>query len=511
VILRKIGITMTFRQTHELLASSLTELKAATERVGSSVLLSRELSRIHRERLIAAGYLEPIIRGWMVVSRPAGIPRIMSAWSSVYWEFAKRYLNDRFGGAWWLDATGSLRLQTENWHVPDQLVVCVPGKINQSISLPGKTSFYIYGDETAPETVLKDGIRIIPLEMAIAKLPISAWRQNTTDALTAISSVRGHSGILRATLQGGMITRAGVAAGAMRTIGREFDADQIIKSIGSLNHRITETNPFKGFEIPKFEASKSQRSPAKQRITVMWARLRTDVLAAFQTEPSHRPAEATVVDIANRYIDDAWNSLKIEGYSASRELIADTMRADWKPDAYGAADRNVKAAMGYRNAFLAALEAVRQLSEGRSASDLIEGQHQRWHALLFGNPPSFSYRNRPVFLGGSRHVPYSVGAVADGMAGLFECMENETDARVRAVLAPFLFTYVHPYLDGNGRLARMMMNVLLVEGGYRWTVVPFDERGYYMKSLEAASTGGDIRPLADLISFLVEQPTSYAK
>jgi fido (protein-threonine AMPylation protein) len=187
------------------------------------------------------------------------------------------------------------------------------------------------------------------------------------------------------------------------------------------------------------------------------------------------------------------------------------MRSDWRPDAYVAADRNVVAAMGYRNAFLAVLAAVRQVSEGRRASGLIEDQHQRWHALLFGNPPSFSYRDRPVFLGGSRHVPYSAGAVKDGMAGLFECIENEQEAMVRAVLAPFLFTYIHPYLDGNGRLARLMMNVLLAEGGYRWTVVPFDERGYYMESLELASTGGDIRPLANLISSLAAMPISSAK
>jgi hypothetical protein len=56
-----------------------------------------------------------------------------------------------------------------------------------------------------------------------------------------------------------------------------------------------------------------------------------------------------------------------------------------------------------------------------------------------------------------------------------------------------------------------MMNVLLAEGGYRWTVVPFDERGYYMESLELASTGGDIRPLANLISSLAAMPISSAK
>jgi signal recognition particle subunit SEC65 len=494
---------MTFQSTHELLASSLTLLKTVTDRIGTTVLSSRELSRVHRERLIAAGYLEPIIKGWLTVSRPAGLPRIMSAWSSVYWDFTKNYLNDRFGDQWRLDAVGSLRLLTENWQVPEQLVVCVPGKINQRIALPGNSSFYIYGGETLDHTVLKNGFRIFPLEMAIARLPIHAWHENVTDALTAISSLRSHSDILRAVLQDGMITRAGAAAGALRSIGRDTDADNIIKMIASLGHRIREINPLEGIETPVFDRQRQTRSPSAQRITVMWARMRKDVLKAFSSEGRPLSRHAALEHITNCYIEDALNSLRIEGYSVSPEMIEDTMRPDWQPDSFAKSDRNVLAAMGYRKAFAAVTEAVRRVLEGNSGADLVADEHQRWHALLFGSTPSYSYRDRPVYLGGSRHVPYPPTAVLDGMSSLLECIAGEPDARVRAVLGPFLLTYIHPYTDGNGRLARLMMNVLLVEGGFQWTVIPLVQRREYMESLEAASTQDDIRPLTSLISSLV--------
>jgi Fic family protein len=178
------------------------------------------------------------------------------------------------------------------------------------------------------------------------------------------------------------------------------------------------------------------------------------------------------------------------------------MRPDWQPDSFAKSDRNVLAAIGYRKAFEAVAEAVRRVLEGNSGADLVEDEHQRWHALLFGNAPSFSYRDRQVYLGGSRHVPYPSTAVSDGMSSLFECITDEPDARVRAVLGPFLLTYIHPYTDGNGRLARLMMNVLLVEGGFPWTVIPLVQRREYMESLEVASMQDDIRPLASLISSL---------
>ena len=55
-------------------------------------------------------------------------------------------------------------------------------------------------------------------------------------------------------------------------------------------------------------------------------------------------------------------------------------------------------------------------------------------------------------------------------------LEAETEPSVRVVLGHFIFVYIHPYLDGNGRMGRFFMNVMLASGGYPWTIIPVERR-----------------------------------
>ncbi len=71
---------------------------------------------------------------------------------------------------------------------------------------------------------------------------------------------------------------------------------------------------------------------------------------------------------------------------------------------------------------------------------------------------------------------------------------------MRAVLGHWLFGYVHPFPDGNGRIARVLMNALLAGGGYPWTVIRVDDRAPYLSALETASVEADVRPFARFIA-----------
>lgn len=64
------------------------------------------------------------------------------------------------------------------------------------------------------------------------------------------------------------------------------------------------------------------------------------------------------------------------------------------------------------------------------------------------------YRNAPVYIRGSQHVPMSVEAVRECMPVFFELLRAESNPAVRVVLGHFIFVFIHPFVDGNGRTAR---------------------------------------------------------
>ena len=91
------------------------------------------------------------------------------------------------------------------------------------------------------------------------------------------------------------------------------------------------------------------------------------------------------------------------------------------------------------------------------------------------------------------------------MPTLFDLLAEEKEPAVRAVLGHFVFVYIHPYMDGNGRIARFLMNTMLASGGYSWTVIPVEKRDQYMTVLEEASVNQNIKPFTKFLSGLINE------
>jgi Fic family protein len=173
----------------------------------------------------------------------------------------------------------------------------------------------------------------------------------------------------------------------------------------------------------------------------------------------------------------------------------------------GADARNALAAKGYRLAYEEVRKDIRSILEGEPSGPLLSHRHQDWFRAMF--QPSVQagvieayklagYRSHNVYPRRSSHFPLPPHAIADAMDALFECIEDEPDPRAKAIVAPFLFTYIHPFPDGNGRSGRFLMNALLAEAGLPWTVVPVDQRDRDMSCLEEASRNENVRPLCPL-------------
>lgn len=120
---------------------------------------------------------------------------------------------------------------------------------------------------------------------------------------------------------------------------------------------------------------------------------------------------------------------------------------------------------------------------------IAEADHRTWYRELFAprvaaglvRPSDLAgYRAAPVYIQRSMHVPPSPSGVRDAMPALFGLLCAEPDPAVRVVLGHFLFVYIHPYPDGNGRLGRFLMNLMPTAAGYPWTVIPVERRDTYM-------------------------------
>jgi hypothetical protein len=153
-------------------------------------------------------------------------------------------------------------------------------------------------------------------------------------------------------------------------------------------------------------------------------------------------------------------------------------------------------ARGYYQAFQTVKESIKTILEGKNAGEVADNDHGDCYRELFA--PSVTvgilkagdlagYRSAQVYIKGSMHTPLNPDAVRDAMPVLFDLLKEETHAGVRAVLGHFLFVFIHPYMDGNGRIGRFLFNVMLASGGYSWTVIPLAQRDAYMASLEKAS------------------------
>ena len=128
---------------NEKLAESLIQLKRLQEN-HILVVNSGELTRTHQERLVANGFLQEIMKGWYVISRPEDRGDTSSFYVS-YWDFIYKYLYSRFGENWSLSAEQSLFFHSGNKTIPDQLIVRSPLGGNNKQNLIYEKSIFEIG------------------------------------------------------------------------------------------------------------------------------------------------------------------------------------------------------------------------------------------------------------------------------------------------------------------------------------------------------------------------------
>lgn len=499
----------------EKLAESLEVLRKLQKR-GKAAIQSNDLTRTHRERLIKNGFLQEVIKGWYISSSQPETAGESTAWYTSFWSFCTAYLNKRFGSKWCLSPEQSLSLHAGNWAIPQQLLVRSPKGNNKITFLPHKTSLLDarYTMPDMSEIEVKNGIHIFTLSSALIACSPRFFIQNPADARTSLSLIRDASEVLRDLLAKGHSTIAGRLAGGFRNIGRDRIADEIINTMSAAGFDVREVDLFE--ETLAISFSNRERSPYVNRLQIMWQEMREVVLQYFPKSPKRRiSSKKYLKQVETIYVTDAYHSLSIEGYRVSPTLIEHVRSGKWDPD-NSANDRELAstlAARGYWQAFKTVEKSIRKVLKGINPGKVFDEDHRNWYREMFSPCVTAGiikaadlagYRRGPVYIRRSMHVPPNADAVNDLMPTFCHLLNEETEAAVRIVLGHFFFVYIHPYMDGNGRMGRFLMNVMLAAGGYPWIVIPVEQRNKYMATLEDASVRQNIIPFTKFLADLVK-------
>lgn len=256
------------------------------------------------------------------------------------------------------------------------------------------------------------------------------------------------------------------------------------------------------------------QAPWLDRHTSTFARMRRELKEALgerEAELPRFPLEQLEEQARAAKSYDAYHSTTIEGYRISSEEVSAVLRDEPVAGRHPEDVRSRMAIAGYGTAYERCLEVLRD-EEGRVP--FSEALISDLYVDLFspsveaGIVPAESlrgYRSERAHLRGHAHIPPSPRKVPALMTQFVDEVNRVSEAPlVRAALAHLDFVTIHPFPDGNGRIARFLMNLALLGEGLPWVTIRNDDRPEYFRCLEQAQVEDEVRPFGRFVAEYVE-------
>lgn len=231
-------------------------------------------------------------------------------------------------------------------------------------------------------------------------------------------------------------------------------------------------------------------------------RVKYNILNEIETKKSRlselRPLTAGEVERLREefMIDFTYNSNAIEGNTLTLKETAmalEGMTIDQKPL------KDHLEAVGHRDAFLYVQDIATQ------DIPLSENVIKNIHSLVLINRPEDkgNYRRIPVRILGAYTEPLQPYMVQPAMEGLL--IENQKRAETMNIIERIArfhleFEGIHPFIDGNGRTGRLVLNLDLIRNGYPPINVKFTDRKRYYEAFDAFYRDNDASKMTDLIA-----------
>ena len=209
-----------------------------------------------------------------------------------------------------------------------------------------------------------------------------------------------------------------------------------------------------------------------------------------------RPLTEGEVEALNEsfMVEYTYNSNAIEGNTLTlreTDMVLKGLTIDQKPL------KDHLEAVGHKEAFYFVLDLV------KDKIPLSQYVIKQIHSLVLADKPRDrgEYRRVPVRIMGATHIPPQPYAIEPKMAELLLDYANDTRNIVEK-LADFhiRFEAIHPFIDGNGRTGRLLINLELMKQGYPPIDIKFTDRMRYYDAFEAYHTKGTSTPMVKLFA-----------
>lgn len=219
---------------------------------------------------------------------------------------------------------------------------------------------------------------------------------------------------------------------------------------------------------------------------------------------SHRPLNADVVKNLHEDLVVRWtyNSNAIEGNTLT---LQETKVALEGITIGGKLLREHFEAINHKDAIL--------FIEELASKDEFLSEHtiKQIHSLILKNIDDVNkgaYRKANVIISGAMHKPPQSIEVSSKMENFIKEYKQKKKTLHPIELASWIhieFVGIHPFIDGNGRTSRLLMNLELIKAGYPPVVINVEDRLEYYKTLDTAHTTGNNTLFLELMKKVVEK------
>ena len=246
--------------------------------------------------------------------------------------------------------------------------------------------------------------------------------------------------------------------------------------------KIEKKELYLGKSIPKNVEELKQRFLArvyKER----WHPLLENIKETFGKELKNTPQSAIKEELRKFVIRFTYDTQRIEGSTLTLRETAQLLEGGITPA--GKPLRDVKEAEAHKLIFEEAI---------KKKSDLSPSNVLHWHRKLFEATKldiAGKIRSHQVAIAGSKFMPPFPAELYPLLREFFMWYEKHKSKMQPVELAALVhlkLVTIHPFADGNGRISRLMMNVVLYLKGYPMLNVPYEGRNSYYHALERAQT-----------------------